>query len=111
MAKSHRDTSYWHSSGTHQDKADKLQKLIPMSGSVSDPKKNPKLERFRKAVNVYYDIFNNGGINKSRYVKPYFGVVLSDFGGTYNVDYERIAPHLDKAMDKIVLEAYDEQFN
>jgi|15BtaG_2_1085339.scaffolds.fasta_scaffold00554_20 hypothetical protein len=42
-----------------------LDALIPPTGSVENPKKNPALEKYRKAHNVVYDIFNNLLINRA----------------------------------------------
>lgn len=44
--------------------AKELDVLIPISGPVAQPNKNPKLEKYRKAANVVYDIFNNGLMNR-----------------------------------------------
>jgi hypothetical protein len=48
--------------------SDKLSNLdnFPSVGEVSNKKKNPSLEKFRKAQNVVYDIFNNGLGNRGR---------------------------------------------
>ena len=44
----------------------RLDEMIPLEGSVRNVKKNRALERFRKATNVVYDIFNNGLCNKGK---------------------------------------------
>ena len=46
-----------------------LNDLIPMEGSVTNPVKNRKLEQYRVAQNVTYDIFNNGLGNKGKSLK------------------------------------------
>ena len=46
-----------------------LNDLIPMEGSVTNPVKNRKLEQYRVAQNVCYDIFNNGLGNKGKSLK------------------------------------------
>lgn len=51
--------SYWEKKGKYQDKADILNKLVPDMGESTDT----RIETFRKASNVYYDIHNNGGDN------------------------------------------------
>ena len=47
--------------------AEKLTSLDiwPMDGEVADKKNNPAMEKFRKAQNVVYDIFNNGLGNRA----------------------------------------------
>tara|TARA_Y100000385_G_C13063970_1_gene625803 strand:+ start:348 stop:731 length:384 start_codon:yes stop_codon:yes gene_type:complete len=37
----------------------------PSAGEVEDKKNNPAMEKFRKAQNVVYDIFNNGLGNRA----------------------------------------------
>jgi hypothetical protein len=48
---------------------DALNDLIPMDGPCVNPVKNRKLDQFRKAQNVVYDIFNNGLINRGKSLK------------------------------------------
>ena len=109
------DKTYWNRTGNHQDLVEKLQALVPMSGSVEKPWKNKALERFRKASNAYYDIFNNGGCNRGRAIGKYFeGAMyyLSRHYGVYNfgrVNWERIHMITEPKMDAIILEAAKEQ--
>ena len=48
--------TYWNSNGKYNALAEQLQALIPAEGAVAQPRKNKKLEKFRKAVNCYYDL-------------------------------------------------------
>lgn len=108
------EKSYWNRTGTHQDLVEKLNALIPAMGSVEKPWKNKALERFRKASNAYYDVFNNGGCNRGRAIGKYFDGVMfyiahyrrCNFG---NVNWNRIYAITEPAMDAIVLEAAKEQ--
>lgn len=108
------ENTYWNSKGTHQELVEKLQKLIPAQGGVEKPWKNKNLERFRKAQNAYYDIFNNGGMNRSRSIGKFFdGVVFyirhyqrCNFGQT---NWDRIAQCTEPKMDVIILAAAREQ--
>jgi hypothetical protein len=70
-------TSFWNTNSQLQAVADQLHKLVPMEGSVANPKKNRALEKFRKASNVYYDLYNNGLCNRAREFRSVFG-----FGST-----------------------------
>lgn len=104
---------YWNNSGRYQAAASALTKLIPVSGQVPDAAGNPKLERFRKAVNVYYDIFNNGACNRGREVWPTFRVKLADYrleGKRYSYDWARLERDLESPMSAYVLAAALEQF-
>ena len=56
--------------------ADKLNELIPAQGSVDNPRStNKALEKFRKAQNVIYDLFNNGLMNRRTEYRNMFGEV------------------------------------
>ena len=58
--------SYWNSNGTYQAQYEELIKLVPREGEIKKGmcKHVFSLERFRKACNSYYDVFNNGGGNR-----------------------------------------------
>lgn len=108
------DNIYWASRGKHQDLADKLQAMIPHEGSVRNPEKNKKLEKFRKASNVYYDLFNNGLCNRANQFYGVFGFAAGDyrlnFGGPLGDRYASTFWHkVEARMDEIVLEAAREQ--
>ena len=58
---------YWDNDGAHQDKVEKLTELLPFFGPVANAKTtNKRLEKFRKAQNCYYDLYNNGLCNRAR---------------------------------------------
>ena len=108
------ENTYWNNAGTYSELNAKLEKLIPMSGSVEKPSKNKALERYRKAFNAYYDIFNNGGCNRGRAIGSYFEGVMfyidhyrrTNFG---NVNWQRIYAITEPKMDAIILAAAQEQ--
>lgn len=50
--------TYWGSSRKYTELSKKLSALVPYEGKC--PSDKPKLERFRKASNAYYDMYNNG---------------------------------------------------
>lgn len=98
--------TYWNNKGKYKTLADKLHELIPSMGEVANPKENPALEKYRKAVNCYYDLFNNGLCNRAKEFKQVFG-----FAGTW-IAKRNFPPctKLEHVMDLIILEAYAEQF-
>lgn len=53
--------NYWHGKGHEQQKYNELKKFIPQSGQCSNDK--PWLELLRVTSNIYYDFYNNGGVN------------------------------------------------
>ena len=57
------DNTYWNGSGKYQELTDDIEKLIPRQGAAG----TPELDLFRISSNAYYDLYNNGGCNISRF--------------------------------------------
>jgi hypothetical protein len=110
------ENAYWNRTGTHQNLVVKLNKLIPATGEIKGSK-NYQLERFRKASNAYYDIFNNGGCNRSGSIRGFFGFGMSSmsevhrdaYGNTRRYNWNAIHEKVEPIMDKIILAAAAEQ--
>ena len=110
------ENTYWNSKGTHQALANELNKLIPTVGEIKGSK-NKALEKFRKASNVYYDVFNNGLCNRGRAFTGIFKFNASNYklarytkwGLVREIDFNRIIVPMDKVMDEIILAAAKEQ--
>lgn len=96
------DASYWSGKGKYEPTAEKLRALIPAMGEVPNHKQNPKLERFRKYSNAYYDLYNNGGYNRAAEIRR-----ITGFGPKYSFD--RCAEMFEMKMDKVIEEAAREQ--
>lgn len=104
--------TYWNSNGKYQFVGDLLNKRIPREGEVSEPKKNPALEKFRKASNVYYDLYNNNLCNRAAQFKSMFGIATSSnrYLGKYGWVYsEHLFATVETRMDEIILAAAIEQ--
>ena len=105
--------TYWNNNGRFQALADALQKYIPVEGPVANAKKNPALEKFRKAVNCYYDLYNNGLCNRAAQFSKIFGIATGQYkyrNGRYGFEFTQIMyDHTEEAMDAIVLAAAAEQ--
>ena len=107
MKREYIENTQWNNNGKYQKLADKLQKLIPLSGEVKNSEVNYKLERFRELVNAYYDLYNNGGANNDRTrVSDYFPRAISfanndDFNSCYDIT--------EPIMDEAILDAGVEQ--
>lgn len=107
------ENTYWNHKGTHQALIEKLYERVPACGEIKGSK-NKALERFRKASNAYYDIFNNGGCNRGRSIGKFFEGVMfyidhyrrCNYG---NVAWERIHAITEPKMDEIILAAAKEQ--
>lgn len=103
------ENTYWNSNGKYQPHADALQTLIPAEGSCPDPRKNKALERFRKAVNCYYDLYNNGLCNRKAEFRTTFGIAASHHGISRYGYSQTLYDLTEAAMDAIILEAALEQ--
>jgi len=102
-------TGYWYGAGLYMDFAEQLNDLIPMQDGVPEPRKNRALEKFRRATNIYYDLYNNGLMNRSGEFYQVFG-----FGAkNYKLGFGRYRPDLyfkiEEKMDEFVLAAAKEQ--
>ena len=108
------ENTYWKGNGTHQALVTELEKLISESGEV-EGSKNMALERFRKASNAYYDIFNNGGMNRGRSIGKLFKGVMfylnnrERFSHSGRSIWDRIYVITEPKMDEIILAAAKEQ--
>lgn len=104
------ENTYWNHNGKYNALAEQLQALIPIEGAVKNPSKNKKLEKFRKAVNCYYDLYNNGLCNRARSFARVFGIPAMEYK---YVRQWRFMPSLytetEQVMDRIVYEAAVEQ--
>lgn len=57
------ESSYWEGKGKYQKEVERLRALIPSLGKCN----NPSLEALRVVQNAYYDAYNNGACNPSRW--------------------------------------------
>ena len=112
------ENTYWNQKGTHQNLADELYNLLPPMGEIKGSK-NSQLERFRKASNAYYDIFNNGGCNRSGSIRGFFGFGMTSMSEVYRAspagwprrqyNWNAIHEKVEPIMNKIILAAAKEQ--
>jgi hypothetical protein len=92
--------TYWNNSGKFQTLTNILTNEVPMYGECDT--NLPKLERFRRALNAYYDLYNNGGYNRKEDVR---NILRTSQRAT--VSSQGIQA-LEERMDKIVVEAFGE---
>ena len=92
-----------------------LEELVPFEGPVRNVNKNKALEKFRKATNVVYDIFNNGLGNKGKSLKV-LGLMKYDLplpqyahGHYYDGNWDRIKEIVEPIFENIILDAAVEQ--
>jgi len=96
---------YWGGNGKHQELADKLEKLVPFQGKI-EGKQNRKLDKFRRASNAYYDLFNNGGGNRGDEIRRILKIRIRDAN---TLPDEAVFAIVDPVMDQIILDAAQEQ--
>lgn len=112
--------NFWNNANPLSKYSEKLNKLIPDSGSVEQPKKNKALEKFRKAQNCYYDLYNNGLGNRASEFRSVFGIASSQFKYAKPYFVNNILHHVptyrqsmfestEVAMNGIVIKAIHEQ--
>ena len=107
--------TYWTGQGRYQLKADALEKLLPIFGEVEDGKgANKHLETFRRAVNCYYDVYNNGLCNRAREFSTLFKIagVAKEINsrranGMLSMDTQE---RIEDKMSLFILAAFHEQF-
>jgi hypothetical protein len=103
---------YWNDTGLHQDKYDVVKRLIPSMGPVEHPRKNRRLEKLRKAVNCYYDLYNNGLINRANQFRVVFDIQSSHYkleSKHYGRYSQTLYNEVERKIDQIILSAYEEQ--
>ena len=98
--------NYFDGTGTYEKLGKKLDALIPIGGSVEQPNKNPRLEKYRKMVNAYYDLYNNGGGNPDRKTAYYFPKTITLASRD---DWKGCIEITEPLMDKAILLASEEQ--
>ena len=107
--------TYWENKGRYQAKADSLKDLVPFFGSATNAKtSNKQLEKFRKASNCYYDLYNNGLCNVAREFSTVFRIPgvpreIKQNYGRYDMISKATADAIEAKMDEIILAAAKEQ--
>ena len=93
--------------------SEKLDDLIPFEGKVPFGRsKNKKLEKFRVAQNLAYDLFNNGLINRKSHFRQFFGWTPPSQTRHYQYsrhDWKRFEESLQPVLTTIIQEAALEQ--
>jgi len=108
-------STYWNNEGAYQAIAGELQALLPSSGEVLEGKTtNKALERFRRAQNCYYDLYNNGLCNRAREFSTLFRIagvpreIKRNYGSNFLVS-SLTEGAIENKMSGFILDAYREQ--
>lgn len=103
---------YRYKNGLHQDKYEELKLLIPNEGRVKNYRQRVQLERLRKAVNIYYDLYNYNLVNYHASCFGILGLKYSQYTMVpdKNSNYCRFKPEFYDAvevkLDELILKAY-----
>lgn len=101
--------TYWNRTGRHMAVIEQLHALIPTEGAVASPRKNPKLEKLRRAINCYYDLYNNGLCNRASEFARVTGIAASRHKQGYGRYSPQLYTLLEERMDAIIADAAAEQ--
>ena len=106
------NTTYWAHNGKYQKAVNAIESLIPTQGGVEYPRsKNRHLERCRKAINCYYDLYNNGLCNRQREFNRLFEIQASWYkmGNSWHRFDSQLYAIVEKKMDQFIQAAAIEQ--
>lgn len=109
------EKSFWNNNHELSGLYEEVSKKIPMMGECE--KGNPKLEKLRKAVNLYYEVMNNGGMNTMYGFKRIFGYSTSDVRHILKIQswvgntlmYKNLMIKMNEVIASLVIEAAQEQ--
>ncbi len=105
--------SSWATNSGFENLRDQLSDLLPDEGKVEKSRStNKKLEHFRVAQNLIYDLFNNGLMNRRNHFRHFFGWAPAPESHRYQYsryDWERFENTLEPVFTQIMQEAALEQ--
>ena len=107
--------SSWATNSGFENLRDQLSDLLPDEGKVEKSRStNKKLEHFRVAQNLIYDLFNNGLMNRRGDFKKLFGFVpiptREPYPGYMNREkWEEVELRMEKVITPLILAAAKEQ--
>ena len=104
-------SSNWAVNSGFEELREKLNDLVPLHGRCEfSQSKNKHLDRFRRAQNLLYDLFNNGLGNRRQEFRKFFGYApVSSRGGTSRSRWEQIEIEFEPIFTNIMQEAAREQ--
>ena len=91
---------------------DQLNELLPMEGMCANPRStNKHLDKFRRAQNAAYDLFNNGLCNKRGLFKNIYGwsVGMRDTNYATKMTWSHWEDRVEEVLTPIIIAAAKEQ--
>ena len=103
--------SNWAVNPGFEELREKLNDLVPLQGRCEfSQSKNKHLDRFRRAQNLLYDLFNNGLGNRRQEFRKFFGYApVSPRGHISRVRWEQIEQEFEPIFTNIMQDAAREQ--
>ena len=107
-------TNNWAVNSGFEHLQKQLDEMLPVMGKVEKSQSaNKQLEKFRKAQNLLYDLFNNALGNRRTEFRNFFGFVpLPGYGHQYSISrmrWEQIEDEMEPIFTDIILAAAKEQ--
>ena len=106
--------SFWNNNHPLKNVADQLHTLVnekayPETGRISG-KANKALDKYRRACNAYYDIFNNGGCNRGPLIRTIFGIDSAYLKREIRYHrWDELMSKCDPILEILIKEAAEEQ--
>jgi|TARA_B100000085_G_scaffold177625_1_gene161906 hypothetical protein len=91
---------------------DQLNELIPLEGACENPRtKNKALDKFRRAQNAAYDLFNNGLCNKRGLFNQIYGFAptMRDTDNARRMQWSHWEDRVEEVLTPIIIAAALEQ--
>ena len=107
-------TNNWAVNSGFEHLQKQLDEMLPAMGKVEKSQSaNKQLEKFRKAQNLLYDLFNNALGNRRTEFRNFFGFVpLPGYGHQYSISkmrWEQIEDEMEPIFTDIIVAAAKEQ--
>ena len=101
--------SSWATNEGFEALRNQLTELIPLNGRCDKSRSlNKKLEKFRVAQNLIYDLFNNGLCNRKAHFRQFFGLAPYGFN-FYGYQWKMFEEDLEPTFTQLMHEAATEQ--
>ena len=101
--------SSWATNEGFEALRNQLTELIPLNGRCDKSRSlNKKLEKFRVAQNLIYDLFNNGLCNRKAHFRQFFGWAPYGFN-FYGYQWKMFEEDLEPTFTQLMQEAATEQ--
>jgi len=105
-------TNEWGVNSGFEGVREKLNDLIPLDGPCKNPRTtNKHLDKFRRAQNAVFDLFNNGLSNRRGLFKQIFGFAptMRDCDNARRMQWEHWEDRVEETLTPLIIAAAKEQ--